>query len=282
MQGQFKMSKGMVTTAIFVVLAILFAIFVAKSIRTVDTKCVAVITLFGEVTGQEDVEGLHLFQNPFCKFNIMSIALQSVDIDTTAFSAENQDVMCGINVNYAVKIEKAIETFRDLREDPKRWDSFILPIVENAFKELTISYKITEIVSRREELRQKTMELVAKRMVEQGDFFVIKRIEITNMDYGAKYKDQIGERNKMTQQALQAEEQLKKEKMLAQIPVIQAQAKVESAVAEAEATIVRAKAEAEAFKIISESITGMNIILEAIKKWNGILPFGRKSDKEEE
>ncbi|MDZ7816954.1 MAG: SPFH domain-containing protein [Planctomycetota bacterium] len=279
---QVQISKKAVIGVIVLVVLVGLGFLFFSTIRAVDTESVAVITVFGEVTDVEEQEGLHFFQHPFSQFHIMPVSLQLFDLQMSAFSAENQDVSCKLNVAYRLNRAQAMEVYRQLREDPRMWTSFISPIAENAFKELTIEYKITDIVAKREELRKKAVEIISNRLMEQGGQFTIERVEIVDMDYSDQYKQQIEERNKMTQQALRAEEQLKKERTIAQIPIIQAEAKVEAARSEAEARIIEAEAQAKAFDILSKNLTNMLLILEAIRKWNGILPFGSDDQKEEE
>lgn len=259
---------------------VVLAVAIGFCLRTVRTEHLGILTLGGEVTGTID-EGFHLV-NPFKAVNQMSMQQHTLATECATFSQENQDVHATVNLVFMLKNDKEsiIEVFRKQTTDPTRWTAFIAPIVQSTLKTVTIKYPITVIVSQRDVIQDETIRLVRESLAAQFDHYEIIRFEIANMDYSARYKEEIENRNKMAQEALRAKEQLEKERNLAQIEIIQSEAQIQAARNVAEATVIRAQAQSEAFKKMNEGISWHLVLWEAIQKWNGVLPFGGDTRKE--
>lgn len=115
--------------------------------------------------------------------------------------------------------------------------------------------------------------ILAEKM--KASSILISGINITNLEFSDSFNKAIEAKVTAEQEALTAKNQL------ARIEY-EGKQKVATANAEAEATVASAKAQAEAIKIQSEAIQkngGAEYVkLQAINKWNGVLPTYQMGD----
>ena len=111
----------------------------------------------------------------------------------------------------------------------------------------------------------------------RGPIF-IESVQIENIDFSDAYEDSIEARMLAEVEVQKVKQNAEREKVTAEITVIQAQAEADAqlarATAEAEATRIRGEAEASAIKAKAEALkdnAGLIALIQA-ERWNGALP----------
>jgi regulator of protease activity HflC (stomatin/prohibitin superfamily) len=107
---------------------------------------------------------------------------------------------------------------------------------------------------------------------------IVESVQIENIDFSDAYEQSIEARMLAEVEVQKVRQNAEREKVTAEITVIQAQAEADAqlarATAEAEATRIRGEAEASAIKAKAEALkdnAGL-IALTQAEKWNGALP----------
>ncbi len=175
-----------------------------------------------------------------------------------------------VSVTWRIDPEQAAWIYSNVSEqdgsDEARYkwieENIIRAYTKSALTTVTKNYNVIEAYSiKRDEIQQKTFELLSKEL--QGRRLILEAVNIREVHYNKEYEAAINNKKLAEQEALrlidvtkQREEQLK-------------QARIEKDI-----QIQQAQGEAEALRIKGNSInTNPQIIqLEAISKWNGVMP----------
>jgi regulator of protease activity HflC (stomatin/prohibitin superfamily) len=142
-------------------------------------------------------------------------------------------------------------------------DKVIDPAFNDFVKEVVPHYIITEILPKREEIRQRAMEKLGQNL--ERYHIIVDDIYISNIRFSPEYEKAI-EAKQVAQQQVETQRQV-----LAQRE-IEAQQKVASAKGEAESILVVAQGQAKANDALSRSISPILVQYRGIEKWNGVLP----------
>lgn len=184
----------------------------------------------------------------------LTVQTQKEQVETDAASQDLQTVKAVIAVNYNINTDKVEELYKTVGSDYK--SKVIDPAIQEAVKAATAKYTAEQLITQRpkvkDDIKQSLSTILAPKDI------VVSDVSITNFDFSPSFNAAIEAKVTAEQQALQAKNLLEQKKY------------------EAEQTVVTAKAQAEAIRIQAEAITqqgGANYVqLEAIKKWNGVLP----------
>lgn len=138
----------------------------------------------------------------------------------------------------------------------------LLNYTKNAFRIELNKYTTDELVSKREEFERSIETRLYQELMAEG--FMLEQMT-SGLTYPKELVQSINDKNKAVQDALTAENEVKK---------IEAEAKKTIAMAEGEAKAMRIKADAEAYynKTISASLSSYIIQEDFIEKWDGKLP----------
>ena len=210
-------------------------------------------TRFGNVVG--DVQpGLYLKIPLIEGIHKTDIQTQKVQEDTTAASSDLQDVKATIAVNFNVAPAKVMEIYKNIGQDYQ----FVIidPAIQETVKAVTAKYTAEQLVTSREQVRQGIVDALAAKLDPQG--FTVSQVAIVNFAFSEDFNKAIEAKVTAEQNALAAKNKLDQVKF------------------EASQRVAQATAEAEAIKIQASAIEqqgGANYVqLQAIAKWNGVLP----------
>lgn len=238
--------------AIAVVLGTWFVII--PSFGQVPAGHRGVVLRFGAVTGQVLDEGLY-FVTPFVQsVELMDLQVHADKSKATSASRDLQDVMAEITVNYRLDSKRVAEVYRDLRQDYV--NRVMVPAISEAVKASTAQFDAERLIIERQRVKDMIERILAERLAKHG--LLVDGISITDFQFSQGFSQAIEQKVTATQQALKAENDLRRIK------------------AEAQQQIETAKAGAEAIRIQAMAINSQGgrdyVQLKAIEKWNGSVP----------
>lgn len=206
---------------------------------------------FGKASETIEKEGVH-FKSPIgVDVKKVSIANQSVRLETNVYSSDLQPVVITINIQFNIPEVSVREILLNYQGNVV--ERFIIPKVIEALKEVTATKTAENIIKQREDIRQK---VIASSTAKLNGVVVLNDFIIENTDLSDSLEKAI--ESKMIQ-----EQEAEKSKFL------QEQAKID-----AQTKIIRAQAEAKSAEILGKAISDNPKIIkmEMIKKWDGVLP----------
>ena len=217
----------------------------------------AVLLTFGKPSMDAIGEGLH-FKLPFVqKAIIMDVKTQKYQADLTASSRDLQDVKTTIAINYRVSPELTPQIYQTI--GLAYADIVIYPLEQEVNKGITAQFTAEELITKREDVRQKMKDSLTEKLLSRG--ILVEEVSIVNFAFSESFS-----------QAIEA-------KVTAEQNALGAKNKLEQVKYEAEQAITQAQGQAEAQSLLARSVTiqtieyqRLQVQLEAIKKWNGILP----------
>ena len=234
-----------------IVLVGLILIGFAFSIYSVPAGSVGVVTRWGAVDRvvQPGV-GLKV---PFAeRVRRMDVRTQKNEVASSAASSDLQTVNGVVSVNYHLDGKYATAVFQSVG---KNYDSIVLdPAVQQAFKTTTAQYTAEEIITKRSEIAQGTLNTLQVAM--EPYHLVIEAVNIVNVDFSEEYNNSI-EQKQVQQQKVEI-----------------AELKRQEAQKNAETIVINAQAEADAQEILSQSgsLTPAYLQFLFLSNWDGQLP----------
>lgn len=234
-------------------------ITVLSSFGTIDEGERGVITRFGEVTKTVD-PGL-FWKIPFVEsVHKMDVRTQTVqyNLENPLFAASNdlQDVDVSTVINYRVDPEQVEEIYGQYKSIKDYEADIIRPAIRDTVKSDASIFTAEELVTKRGDYTNTVQKTLTERLEQYN--ITVERVNVTNIKFSAQYTASIEAKVTAEQNALKAEQDLKRVEF------------------EADQRIEIATAEAEAIKIQAQAINSQGgadyVNLKAIEKWNGVLP----------
>ena len=207
----------------------------------------------GKVSPDFKPEGFG-FKKPFItRIQPITIRQQTRPMPAECYSSDLQQVKMEVHVLYRVPEHSAVKIFQDYAGEP--FDSLIAPRVQEALKEVAATHSAEQIVKRREEVKNRALELARRKI--GADFLVVVDLVLYNLALSPELEAAI--EMKMVQE--QEAEKAKFTQLKAQI--------------EADTAIIRAKGEAEAIQVRGGALrTNPDFIkLQILQNWNGRSPL---------
>ncbi|MFC0216215.1 prohibitin family protein [Paenibacillus chartarius] len=252
--AQAKGLKRAIVGGIAVVAALIIGF---SGFSTVEFGHVGLYKTFGKLSDNVLNPGVH-FKIPFVQSIIqVNTQVTKAETDTSASSKDLQPVSTHVVVNYSV--DKAA-VFNLMNNIGANYDTVIIsPAIQEIVKEVTAKYAAEDLIAKRDVVSNEVHDLLTKRLARYN--LVVNDINIVNFKFSDAFNASIEAKQVAQQQALKAENDLKRVQIEAQQKVAQAQA------------------EAEALKLKKQEVTPDLIMLkqieiqeEAIAKWDGKLP----------
>jgi len=207
----------------------------------------------GKVSPDFKPEGFG-FKQPFItRIQPITIRQQTRPMPAECYSSDLQQVKMEVHVLYRVPEHSAVRIFQDYAGEP--FDSLIAPRVQEALKEVAATHSAEQIVKRREEVKNRALELARRKI--GADFLVVADLVLYNLALSPELEAAI--EMKMVQE--QEAEKAKFTQLKAQI--------------EADTAIIRAKGEAEAIQVRGGALRANPdfIKLQILQNWNGRSPL---------
>lgn len=224
------------------VLFLLFAVF--SSFTIVNAGHVGVVTRFGAVNRVVN-PGMN-FKIPIVEnITLMETRTQKEQVDAKAASKDLQEVKSTIALNFHLRAEKAVVVYQNIGREYK--ERIIDPAIQEAFKATTANFTATELITKREAVKQ----VALKHLKERLSVFnvVVDDFNIVNFDFSEDFNTSI-EQKQVAQQ------------------------NYERARIEATTATTQAQGQADAQKILrdSGSLSSEYLQFLAVQKWDGKLP----------
>lgn len=246
-----KLIAGGVSGLILLIVAVALWPFVS-----VSAGHRGVVTLFGNVRGVALDPGLK-FVNPMSHVRQMNVQVQKAEIKGDAASRDLQHVNTTLTVNFALDPKMVTQLYSNVGMD---YEAKLLDgTAQDAFKGVTAGYTAEELISKREDVRAKIKDALRTKVSHLSEgAIVVDDVFITNFDFSPEFNAAIEAKQSASQKAQKAQQDLTRIKI------------------EAEQRIATADAEAKAIKIQADAINASGgaayVNLQAVNKWNGILP----------
>jgi regulator of protease activity HflC (stomatin/prohibitin superfamily) len=255
--GDFRIPPGMGKKIVVIGVVIACLIVVAGSTGSVGAGQRGVLLRFGAVTGEVKEEGLY-FKVPFAEqVVLMSTQIQKYSAPASASSKDLQVVTTEVSLNYQLEGSKVGETYRSMRQEYE--NRVIQPFIQEAVKSTTANFDAEQLITQRPRVKAELQDLITKRLAPLG--IGVVELSITDFRFTQVFQDSIEAKVKAVQQALEAENALRRVGF------------------EAQQAIVKATAEAKGLELQKVQITAQLLDLRrievqgrAVEKWNGVMP----------
>lgn len=255
---------------------------VCSCVSVVPTGYTGILTTFGRVEDRTISSGINIIA-PWQNVVRMDNRTQKVQIMTSAFSSDIQQVDLALSVNYCIDQETAQNLYRTVGTG--YYDNIMYPRIQENTKAVFSQYSAENLIAKRDQLSDLILDSTAVDMQRYGITIVsiaIEDIDFTDAFTNAVEAKQVAAQNKLTAETEQAQKTMEEE-AAARRAVIAANAEAEQAIiaanadlevvkVQAEAALYAGEKEAEMNKRISESLTESLIRYYWIKQWSGVLP----------
>ncbi len=255
--GDFRIPQGLGKKIAVIGVVIACLIVVAGSTGIVGAGQRGVLLRFGAVTGTIKAEGLY-FKIPFAEeVALMSTQLQKYTAPVSALSKDLQQVTAEVTLNYQLNASSVGEIYRTMRQDYE--NRVMQPNLQEVVKSTTADFDAEELITQRPQVKEELQNLLAERLAPLG--IVVVQLSITDFQFSSTFQDSIEAKVKAVQQALEAENALRRVEF------------------ESQQAITRAEAEAKGLELQKAQITEQLLALRrievqgrAVEKWNGVMP----------
>jgi regulator of protease activity HflC (stomatin/prohibitin superfamily) len=241
------MFENRIKLILLIVLGIIALFFILPGIgiwTIVDAGHVGVVTRFGAVNRVENPG--FVFKLPFVEgVYSMDTRTQKEQVEALAASKDLQAVTTTIALNYHLSGEKAIDVYQNIGAD---YTNIIIdPAVQEAFKSTTSQFTASDLIGKREEVKQLAFTQLKDRLAKYN--IIVDDFNIVNFAFSPEF-------NAAIEQKTIAEQNQER----AQI--------------EAQTAMTQAQGQAEAQKTLKDSgsLSPEYLQFLAIQKWDGKLP----------
>jgi regulator of protease activity HflC (stomatin/prohibitin superfamily) len=199
--------------------AFLLIILLFRSVTTVGTGNVAVLTLFGQVTGPTLQAGIH-FKNPLKASIELSVRTQEIKESASVPSSEGLVISLDTSLIYHLQEAKAADVLSKL--GPDYADKIVEPILRSTIREVTASHTANALYSgERDLVADQILKQLSKELEPRG--IVVEKILLRDIQLPLTLKASIEAKQGAEQEALAMSFRLQKETQEAQRKRIEAQ-----------------------------------------------------------
>ncbi|WP_245855579.1 prohibitin family protein [Paenibacillus rigui] len=236
----------------FIVLVLAF-----NSFASVQYGHVGLYKTFGKLNDDILGPGIHL-KFPFIQSVIqVNTQVTKAETDTSASSKDLQPVSTHVAVNYSVDKAAAFHLMNNIGGS---YDTVIIaPAIQEIVKEVTAKYPAEDLIAKRDVVASEISDHLTKRLAKYD--LIVNDINIVNFKFSDAFNQSIEAKQVAQQQALKAENDLKRIEI------------------EAKQKVAQAQAEAESLKLKKQEVTAELVQLKqievqekALEKWDGHLP----------
>lgn len=237
----------------FFIIGIILTIFLFNTFYIVKAGERAIKFTFGNITSVDD-DGLH-FRIPFMQnYTMVDIRTQKTTAEAAAGTKDLQNVTTAVTLNYHYDQNKLKETYSKYGLDLEQ--KVIDPRIQEIVKAICAKYSAEELITRRETVKGEIERNLLSAL--NGYNIVAEAIQITQFSFSKEFNAAIEAKQTSVQQALKAENDLKRVEI------------------EAKQRVAEAQGEAEAIRIQTQAIREQGgaeyVKLKYIEKWNGEMP----------
>lgn len=248
-----KLVMGIVVAIVIIIVALIINPFVIISAGERG-----IVLNWGAVSDTILSEGIH-FRIPVVQ-KVIQLDVKTVkhEVDAVAYSKDIQTVNSKVALNYHLDPTGVNKLWQEIGKD---YESRIIdPAIQESVKAATAKFTAQELIGERQKVKDEIKNQLLERL--NGRHILVDDLSIVNFDFSSAYEKAVEEKQVSQQNALKAENDLKRIKV------------------EAEQRIAQAEAEARAIQVQSNAADNDKYIqlksieaqVKAIEKWNGVLP----------
>ncbi len=227
--------------------------------KVISDGNVGVKSTMGKVELDEYKSGLHFFAPVMTSMKEINIKEQTKEDKLSAYSSDNQIIDVAYKVNYRPESDKIAELYIN---QGSNFIEVILPQrVTASIKDVLGKYKATDLVQVRGEANREIKKIIDDKLSGTGINCV--SFEVTNFDYDDDFETAV------------------KNKIVAKEKAIEEQNRTVQIKEQAEQIVLQAEAEAKSIQVKAMALAKNKdiILLDAIEKWDGVLPVYMLGDK---
>ena len=201
------------------VVLVLLMILVFSSVTTVRTGHVAVLTLFGRVTGDVLPEGIHLI-NPLKSVREVSIQTQQVKETASVPSSEGLVVILDTSLIFKLDPKKAADVLQNIQ--PPYEETLVEPTLRSTIRSVTAAHTANALyTSAREQVAEQIRSDLESKLAPRG--IVVEKILLRDIQLPATLRASIELKQQAEQESLAMSFRLQKEKQEADRKRIEAE-----------------------------------------------------------
>lgn len=234
-----KYNNGSAAGVAVITVAGVVLLFFILCFRVVGVGQVGIITRFGNV--DREVSSGVVIKMPFPVEHLtkMNIKQQKEQQDTSAATNDLQSVTTTIAVNYHLTPKTARDVYQNVGTNYN--DVVIDPIIQEAVKSITAKYNAEELISKRSAVELALNDKLVSKLTDRG--FSVDNVSIVNFKFSEAFDNSIEQKQVAQQNAQKAAYDLQ-----------------------------TAQQKAAAQDVQAKTLTPEYLQLQAIEKWNGVLP----------
>jgi regulator of protease activity HflC (stomatin/prohibitin superfamily) len=254
-------------------LAVMVGVF--GGIYSIDQGERGVILRMGAITGVAQ-PGMGI-KMPFVD-SVQRITVQQqakVYENLAAYSRDQQPAVLVVSVSYRLPEDRVMEIYQDFGGEAGVVSRLIDRQLNEAVRTVFGRYNAVEAVQRRDQLAMDIRQAVQNAVLGPVE---IVGVQMENIDFSDAYEASIEQRMLAEVEVQRVQQNAERERVQAEIHVIQARAAAEAQVAEAEArataTRLQGDAEAEAIRARGAALRDNPALVALVQaeRWNGVLP----------
>jgi regulator of protease activity HflC (stomatin/prohibitin superfamily) len=256
------------------IIAALALITVWLGIYRIDAGHVGIVKRFGNVIDVAD-PGLHIKLPWADTVEEMEVRERAFSMTLEAASQDPLEIPIQVTVNWLVKREKVKELyiqFGSLDQFEKR---IILPRLNDSVKGVTSAYTVNDLLRKRTEYRDRSMETFAKRMPDDVE---ITGFSVVNVGFPPEYTKAIRDKQVAREQAETEKFVLERQRLTSTQTTQSAEAQRDADKARADGRAyeikVQGEAQADAIRIMGAALAQNPLVVEyrKVDKWTGTFP----------
>jgi prohibitin 1 len=200
------------------VVGLIVLVLLFNSVSRVSTGHVAVLTLFGRVTGEVLPEGIHLI-NPLKTNNELSIQTQTIKESASVPSSEGLVMNLDTSLIYHLNPQKAAEVYQKIGAN---YEAVVVePNLRAAIREATASHTANALYTgEREMVARQVLDQLTAQLNQRG--LVVENVLLRDIQLPQTLKASIETKQQAEQEALAMNFRLQKEKQEAERKRIEA------------------------------------------------------------
>ena len=194
-----------------------------------------------------------------------------------SYSRDQQPAIIRVSVNWRIPVDRVVDVYASYGGEEGLIERILTPRVYQVTKNVFGQYNAVTAIQERSKLNTDILQALQNSV---GDApILVSGVQIENIDFSEAYENSIEQRMLAEVEVQKLRQNAEREKVQAQIIVIQAQANADAVVArakaEADATRLRGQAEGDAIRAKGQALNENPALVQLItaEKWNGSLPI---------
>jgi regulator of protease activity HflC (stomatin/prohibitin superfamily) len=257
--------RGMIGTVIAVIVGLLALVVLGGSFYTIDAGERGVVLRNGKVVGTAE-PGLS-FKLPIVD-SVREITVQTqarVYEKVMVYSRDQQSAELYISVNYRLPADQVENIYTEYGGKDGVMTRLLDRQVPEEVKNVFGRFNAVTAIQERERLSREVQEAIQRATT--NPVLIVESVQIENIDFSDAYEQSIEQRMLAEVEVQKVQQNAQREKVQAEIAVIQAKA-------QADAVKLQGDAEAHAINARGRALAQNPALVELVQaeKWNGVLP----------